>query len=243
VTPHKTFDGIRFPIERLKAAKGEVPGATLNDVALALVGGTMRRYLDAKGELPTQSLTASVPISTRRPDQIDAGGNQVATMVASMHTDIADPKERIAAIHESTAASKAAQQGVAASTLRDVAETMPGALLGIAMRAGTVFAANAPVISNTLVTNVPGPRVPLYLSGARLDWITGCTPLLDGMGLAHSVSSYADDFTVNITACRELLPDIDFYTECARQTLGGLPGQAASRTSRRRPGASGASGA
>jgi WS/DGAT/MGAT family acyltransferase len=206
----------------MRTIKSAVPGATVNDAGLALVGGAMRRYLEAKGELPAEPMTALVPISTRPPGDADGGGNQVAMMIASMHTDIADPMERLAAIRASTAASKAAQQGVAAATLRDLSEVVPGALLGIATRAGAAFAGNAPVMANTLVTNTPGPRHPLYFAGALLTMSTGCTPLANGAGLAHSINSYVDDFGVNITACRELLPDTDFYVECIQESFAAL---------------------
>jgi WS/DGAT/MGAT family acyltransferase len=222
VTPHKIFDATRLPLSEIRAAKNAVAGATVNDAALVVVGGALRQYLDTKGELPAEPMTAVVPISTRTADQAEAGGNQVAMMVASMHTDIADPLERLAAIHVSTAASKVAQQGVAAATLRDVSQVIPGALLGIATRAGAVFAANPPVLANTLVTNTPGPRNPLYFAGARMEMMTGCTPLANGAGLAHSINSYGDHFGVNVTACRELLPDIDFYMECVRHSFDDL---------------------
>jgi diacylglycerol O-acyltransferase / wax synthase len=222
ITAHKVFDATQVPLEGMRAIKGAVPGATVNDAGLALIGGAMRRYLADKGELPAEPLTAVVPISTRTPDQTDASGNQVAMMVASMCTHIADPLERLAAIQAATVESKAAQQGVAAATLRDLSEAVPGALLGIATRAGAAFAGNAPVMANTLVTNTPGPRYPLYFAGARMTISTGCTPLANGAGLAHSINSYVDDFGINITACRELLPDIAVYTDCIQQSYAEL---------------------
>jgi WS/DGAT/MGAT family acyltransferase len=222
VTPHKVFDATQVPLDGMRKIKSAVVGATVNDAALALVGGAMRRYLEDKGELPAEPMTAMVPISTRTPDQANAGGNQVAMMIASMHTDIADPMERLAAIQATTAASKSSQQGVAASTLQDVAQAVPGALLGIAARAGGALMANGPVMTNTLVTNTPGPRHPLYFAGALMTISTGCTPLANGAGLAHSVNSYVGDFGINITACRELLPDIEFYAECIQESFADL---------------------
>jgi WS/DGAT/MGAT family acyltransferase len=182
----------------------------------------MQRYLESKDEVPAGAMTAAVPISTRTPEQAHAGGNQVSMMVSSMHTDVADPMGRLAAIHESTAASKAAQEGVAVATLRDLAEVIPGALIGIGARAGASFAGNGLVVANTLVTNTPGPRIPLYFAGARVEVMTGCTPLANGVGLAHSISSYVDDFGVHVTACRELMPDIAFYVDCVERSFDEL---------------------
>jgi diacylglycerol O-acyltransferase len=222
VTAHKVFDAMRFPLEDMRSIKRAVPGATVNDTCLAWIGGGMMRYLSAKGETPDAALVAMVPISTRPPDQPSTEGNQVAMMRVSMHTDVVDAVERLAAIRESTRLSKEAQGGVAAETLQEVSQVIPGALIGIAMRAAAVLPTSGPVMSNTLVTNTPGPKVPLYFCGARLDWGTGMTPLYDGMGLAHSVSSYVDDFLCQVTACRELLPDPEFYMECLADSLEEL---------------------
>src|SRR5437660_9177925 len=139
-----------------------------------------------------------------------------------MHTDIADPLQRLSAIHNSTSVSKAAQQGVAAETLREMSQAIPGALIGVAARAFAALPTTGPPMANTLVTNTPGPKSPLYFAGARLDWITGMTPLLDGSGLAHSVASYIDDFMCQVTSCRELLPDPEFYMECLNEVIEEL---------------------
>jgi diacylglycerol O-acyltransferase / wax synthase len=218
VSAHKVFDMARCDLADMRKIKSAVPGATVNDAALAIVGGAMRRYLSAKGELPDEAMVAVVPISTRTPEQVEVGGNQVAMMTASTGSNIADPLERLSAVHEVTQASKEAREGVNADALRDVSEVLPGALLGLAIRA-TALLPRAPVFANTLVTNTPGPRKPLYFNGARMVLSTGMTPLNDGMGLAHGVSSYADDFYFNITACREMLPDPEFYVECIEATI------------------------
>jgi diacylglycerol O-acyltransferase len=222
VTAHKVFDAVRVPLGEMRAIKAAVPGATVNDVCIAYVGGAMHRYLAAKGETPEGSLVAAVPISTRPPDQVSTEGNQATMMRVPMFDDIGDVVERLTAIHEATRVSKAAQLGVAAETLREMSQVIPGALIGIAVRAAAVLPTTGAPMANTLITNTPGPKTPLYCCGARLHWPTGMTPLLDGTGLAHSVSSYVDDFLCQITACRELLPDPAFYMECLRDSLDEL---------------------
>jgi diacylglycerol O-acyltransferase len=222
VSPHKVFDAVRFPLAEMKRIKAAVPGATVNDVAIAYVGGGLLRYLEAKGEKPDAALVAVVPISTRVPGQAATEGNQATMMRVSMSTDISDPVKRLAAIHQSTQTSKETQRGVAAETLREVSQAIPGALIGIAMRAAAALPTSGPPMANTLVTNTPGPKDSLYFCGARLHWPTGMTPLFDGMGLAHSVSSYVDDFLCQITACREMLPDPGFYMDCLNDSLAEL---------------------
>jgi diacylglycerol O-acyltransferase len=221
VSAHRVFDCARVPLDDLRAIRAGVPGATVNDAALAIVGGALRLYLSDKNELPDAPLVAVVPISTRTPDQVSAGGNQVAMMTATLATDVADPIERLAAIHAVTKASKEAREGVTGAGLQDVAEALPGALIGVAMRAVSRLPMT-PLFANTLVTNTPGSRHPLYFLGAKLVLSTGACPVADGMGLAHGVSSYADEFDFNITACREMLPDPAFYTECLRKATDEL---------------------
>jgi WS/DGAT/MGAT family acyltransferase len=221
VSGHKVFDETRFKTSQIKRLRSAVPGATVNDVALAVVGGAMRRYLLHVGELPEEPLVAMVPISTRAADRTGTGGNQVAMMRTSLATTVGDPLERLAAIHAATSASKAAQSGVAARALREVSQTLPGALLGIGVRTAGLLP-NLPVMTNTLVTNVPGPRQALYLCGARLVRMTGCVPLYDGMGLGHCISSYGDEICFIITADRDMLPDPEFYVDCLRAAFTEL---------------------
>lgn len=218
ISAHRVWDEVRCPLDDLKRVRRLVDGATINDVCLTVVGEAMRRYLSSKGELPEQSLVTVAPVSTRTPDQAGSGGNQVSVMRPSLHTNIEDPVERLAAIAAETRQKKAAQHGVMMPLLLDVVERLPGALVGAASRA-VVLAPSNPVIANTIVTNVPGSPVPLYFLGAKLVRSTGCLPLTNGIGLFHCVSSYCGEFVFMFTACRELLPDPDFYRDCLRSAL------------------------
>lgn len=213
VTANRIFDDVRCSLADLKLIRKEVEGVTINDVCLTIVAEGLRRYLEAKGELPVQSLVTAVPISTRTPDQA-VGGNQLSATMVSLRTDIVDPMERLAAIAQETRAKKAMQGGVVMSVLLDVVHNLPGALVGTAMRAFPLVLANAKVLCNTMVTNVPGPIAPLYLLGAKCTYTTGCPPLFDGNGLLHSVSSNNGEFMFSFTTCPELLPDVDFYRDC-----------------------------
>jgi hypothetical protein len=140
-------------------------------------------------------------------------------MRVSMQTDITDPLARVDAIRATTAAKKAAQDGVAIPVLLDVAQAVPGALIGAAVRALGSFGDRGPVFSNTIVTNVPGSAVPLYFLGSKLVRSTGCVPLVDGVGLFHCVSSYCGTFTFMVTACRDLLPDPVSYIDCLNASI------------------------
>ncbi|MGE3326930.1 MAG: wax ester/triacylglycerol synthase family O-acyltransferase, partial [Acidimicrobiia bacterium] len=180
VSAHRVFDEVRCPLDEMKAMKRSVDGATINDVCLTVVGGAMRHYLSDKGELPELSMVAMVPVSTRRPDQIGEGGNHVSMMRASMHTDIADPVDRLAAVRATTRQLKQAQEGIGAETLLELGQTLPGALPGLAIRAVSAVSRSGPLLANTAVTNVPGSPVPQYFHGAKIVKSTGCVPVSDG---------------------------------------------------------------
>ena len=177
-----------------------MPGATINDVAITVVGGALREYLREHGELPEQALRVMAPISTRTAEQAGTAGNQVSAMIVTAGTDVADPRERLAAVHESTAASKAAAEATGAQDLAQFSELMPGGLVALAARTASQFemATRTTPLVNTVVSNVPGSQVPLYFAGARLVTFFGGAGVADGMGLLHGVSSYVGQLILSV---------------------------------------------
>ena len=221
VSPHRTFDSRACALEDLKQIKNSIPGATVNDVALAVVGGALRSYLEAKGELPETELVALIPVSTRLPTDAE-GGNRISVMRAPLGTHIADPRERVVRIAEATRAKKEQSNAVRARALAEAAEVVPGAVVGVAMRRlGPMVATRRP-ISNVMVTNVPGPPEPLYAFGARMLRLYGLGPIADGFGIAHLVGSYAGIFSFSVTGCREMLPDAQLYGDLIERALDDL---------------------
>lgn len=103
VSPHRVFEARFHDLADFKRIKASVPGATVNDVALAYVGGALREYLADHGELPDESLVAACPISLRDSDDKSGKGNMVFGRLQSLGTDIADPLERLSSIAASTA--------------------------------------------------------------------------------------------------------------------------------------------
>ena len=95
---------------------------------------------------------------------------------------------------------------------------------------------------NTVITNVPGPRIPLYLAGARLVSMTGFGPIMDSMGLFHAVISYDGQLSIAINSCREMMPDPAFYAECIQSSFEELKKAAASLGSMRRRAMAGTAG-
>jgi WS/DGAT/MGAT family acyltransferase len=201
-----------------------VPGATVNDVVLAIVGGALRRFLKAEGELPDGSLVAMAPISIRTGDQAGTQGNQVAMMLVSLATDEVKPLDRLAAIQASTANSKEITQAIGARTLADYSQFIPAAVAGLASRAYTRsgLANRSNPIYTTTVTNVPGPQEPLYFCGAELVAYWGLGPIVDGMGLIHPVLSYNGHLSISFTSCPEMLPDPPAYAACLKASFDEL---------------------
>jgi hypothetical protein len=145
-------------------------------------------------------------------------------MVVTSGSDVADPKDRLIAVHESTQASKAMSEAVGARDLSQFSEFMPGGLAALAARTAATFEmANqmAPVI-NTVVSNVPGPQVPLYFAGARLVTFFGGAGLGDGMGLLHGVSSYVGQLILSVVSDRDMMPDPGHYADLLEQSFNEL---------------------
>ncbi len=210
VGPERAWEEARCTLDDLRRVKRLSAGATINDVCISVVGRALRGYLTDIGEPPACPLVTSVPVSTRAPGQV-GGGNQVSMITVSMHAELDDPVERLAAIHLETSAKKATQHGVAMPVLRELAQALPGALIGSVVRALTPLMGRAAPQYNTIVTNVPGPADDQYLLGCKLVRSSGCPPVQDGAGLFHSVSSFAGGFLFTFNADRAALPDPERY--------------------------------
>ena len=224
VSAHRVWDAVPFPLKDIRAIKDAVPGATVNDVVLAIVGGALRTYLADKDELPRDTLTAMAPISVRGEGEKAALGNLVSAMVVGLGTQIEDPLERLRFVHDEAVNSKAMTNAVGAKALADYSQLIPSGLAGLAARLYTrVGAANAHAPAfNCVVTNVPGSRVPLYFCGAAMVAMYGTGPVFDGMGLINPVYSYGDTIAVSFTCDRAMMPDPDAYAAALRGSFDAL---------------------
>jgi WS/DGAT/MGAT family acyltransferase len=224
VSSHRVVGGEAFSLQEIRDIRKRVPGATVNDVILAVCSGALRRYLDHHGELPSESLVAMAPISVRSEEEQGTAGNRISAMFVTLYSDIADPLERLAAVQRGTQSSKASAEAVGASTMTDITQFMPGSLAGLAARFYTRLglANRVKPFLNTVITNVPGPQIPLYFTGAQLVALHGMGPIMDGMGLIHPVFSASGMISIGFTACRELMPDPGFYAECLQASYEEL---------------------
>jgi len=171
------------------------------------------------------------------PGQENITGNLLATMFVPIHTDISDPLARLRSIWRTTTVAKQpGGQGSAARQLFEIARHIPAPTQAIAGRLVTALGLGYKTmrLCNCTVTNIPGPRQPLYLNGARLALSTGAGPVIDGMGLIISVFSYAGCIVFSFTGCREITPDPENLCAYARNAFKVL--RQAARQSAQFPG-------
>jgi diacylglycerol O-acyltransferase len=213
-TPHRVFDARFHDLADFKRIKACVPDATINDVALAYVGGALRHYLDGHGELPDQTLVAACPQSIRSSGESGTGGNRLFGRLQALGTQIADPLERLAAIVEETSAFRDTSDSATGARLMGLVGTVPTTLIGLAVKAASAVPFSGPSIANTTVSNVPGPADPIFFAGARLLRVTGLGPLIGGMNQFHIVASYNGTISIGVTADRTALPDPGHYADC-----------------------------
>jgi diacylglycerol O-acyltransferase / wax synthase len=216
VSSRRVTDSLVMELARIKKIRQVVSGATINDVIVSVVSGAMRKYLDAKGELPEKSLTCAAPINVRSERSSESKGNQVGMMTIDMATDVADPVERLKAVMHHSSNSNETSQVVGTGVMMDLSRGLSPQLTNVTMRAAFMAAGRdvMPMPVHTVISNVPGPQIPLYLAGARVHMIMGMGLLVDMGGLFHAVISGAGLITINFLSCRELLPDPEFYKQC-----------------------------
>jgi WS/DGAT/MGAT family acyltransferase len=209
ISPHRRIAFRSASLADIKALKTHL-GATVNDVVMAVTAGALRRYLDEIGELPTEPLVAMIPVSIRTGDEADRWTNRVSGLVATLPTHIADPIERVHAVHGTMEQAKSDFDLIPADVLADLSQLAPPALAMRAMRMASSMRIadrmNPPV--NLVISNVPGPREPLYMGGALLKHYYPVSTVVDGQGLNVTVMSYRDTLDFGLVACRELVPDL-----------------------------------
>lgn len=210
ITAHRTVAFTSVALADVRAVK-DAYGTTVNDVILAVCAGAVRHWLADHGALPRRPLVAGVPVSTRGEDETATfGANLISLMFVSLATEVDDPVERLLAIRAATRDAKEEFRAVGADVLRNWTELSGPRVLGMALRlySRMELADRHPPAMNFLVSNVPGPPIPLYFGGCRLDALYPLGPVFDGMGLNITVLSFLESIGFGLIACRELIPDL-----------------------------------
>lgn len=222
VSANRVIDGRLFDLKDIKAIAKSQPDAKVNDVALAIVSGALRKYLKSKDELPPDTLIGACPLNVRKDDSADAD-NMVSMMNTPLCTDVADPVLRLRAIVQGTRKAKEFTEILGAETLTTIPMNLPAfvarGLMQPLMNIATRFDA---VSFNTMISNVAGFQKPLYFCGAKMIAMYGMGPVVDRVGLFHTVFSYDGKITFTFTACRDMLPDPEFYADCLQSSFDEL---------------------
>jgi hypothetical protein len=165
-----------------------------------------------------------VPVSTRTAEEKNAMGNQVSAMYVQLATDVEDPIKRLQQIHRNTVIGKQYQDAVDAKSLMGYAELIPFGLAGVAARfySQAAIAKRHNPFFNVVITNVPGPQIPLYMAGHKLIVNMGTAPIFDGMGLIMPVCSYNGTLSISPTSAANLMPDLDIFTRYIRESANEL---------------------
>jgi diacylglycerol O-acyltransferase / wax synthase len=226
VTAGRAFAAVSLPLAELKMI-GKAYEATINDMVLMVVSTALRRYLGKQHTLPKKSLIAAVPISLRKAGDTTSD-NQASLSLVSLGTHIADPMKRLEHIRTASAAMK--------STLGDVKGILPTDFPSLGLpwliaAAASLYgkakmADRIPQVANVVISNVPGPPMPLYLAGARMLNNYPTSIVVHGMALNITVQSYAGLLDFGLMADAKAMPDVKVFAravEIAFDDLRALP--------------------
>jgi diacylglycerol O-acyltransferase / wax synthase len=205
ITANRRFAAQQWPLARIKNA-GAAHNATVNDVVLAMCAGALRRYLIEQDALPGSALTAGVPVSLRALGGFDDAGNAVGIVPCSLATHLDEPRDRLTEIIASMNEAKAelATQSPLQIQLR-TGLIATGSLLATQVPGAADF---APLPVNLIISNVPGPREPLYWDGARMQGMYPLSVPQQGQALNITVVSYANRLNFGLTGDRRRLPHL-----------------------------------
>jgi len=217
VGPHRHFDWATMEIREIKELRRTL-GGSLNDVVLTIATGAVRRFLQQRRVDPAKlDFRVLAPVSVRTQDQGGTFGNRVSAWIVPLPVGEPDPLAQLKAISRTTAELKRSKQAVGAEVLTQVAEWTPATLLSLGARNATRL-----LPFNLVVTNIPGPQVPLYLLGAKMQQIYPYVPLADNLGLGIALFSYDGALAWGFNADYELVPDLDQFVQAIRASLQAL---------------------
>jgi diacylglycerol O-acyltransferase len=221
ISAHRRVALGSLPLDTVKAIKRELR-ITVNDVVVALCASALRTWLMGRGELPEDPLVAMVPVSVRGPEERGTFGNRISMMVVPIPTDEPDLGRRVARTHELLRHAKERHRALPANLLTDATRFIPPAVMALAARTTVDVLGRTRPPLNLVISNVPGPREPLFCAGARLEAHYPVSAIVDGVGLNITVMSYRDHLDFGVVADREQVDDLWSLLDGARRALDEL---------------------
>jgi diacylglycerol O-acyltransferase / wax synthase len=226
ITQQRRLGTQLLDLARFKAIT-DATGTTVNDVALAVCAGAVRRYLLEYSELPAASLTASIPIGLPRSD--GRPGNAVTGFVCPLATDVDDPVERLAIIAKVTDRTKKQMLAMSSRALEQFA------LLGMSpllLGQMTGVLARLPPFFNFVVSNVVLSKKPLYLRGAQMEAMYPVSFLFDGYAINVTLVGYAGKIAIGVIGCRDAIPKLQRLAVYTGEALAELEAAVAAQAPR-----------
>jgi WS/DGAT/MGAT family acyltransferase len=226
VTSGRAFAAVTLPLREVKAL-GRAHDATINDMVLMVCSTALRRYLGKKRTLPKKSLVAAVPITLREAGDTSSD-NQASMSLISLGTHIADPRQRLAHVRAATAAMKSTMGSVKSILPTDYPSLgVPWLIEAVTALYGKARVADKiPQVANVVISNVPGPPMPLYIAGARMLTNYPTSIVVHGMALNITVQSYDQSLDFGLIADAAAVPDVKMLAEAiaiAFDDLRALP--------------------
>jgi diacylglycerol O-acyltransferase / wax synthase len=226
IGPHRRFTWVQGDLREFKAIKNAL-GGTVNDVVLSVVAGALGRYLRMHGEATQDTiLRAMVPISVRAEVERGALGNRVAAMWAPLPIGMTDPVQRLLTISRDMDGIKESGQAVGAQVLTELTGFAPPTIMAQAAR----LQAHQRLF-NLVVTNVPGPQVPLYMLGRQLDAMFPMVPLAENQALGVAIMSYNGQLNFGLSADYDAMPDLEALADELRASIDELAAAAGADSS------------
>ena len=201
VSSSRRFAAQSFELDRFRNISKAL-GVTINDIVLAVCSGALRDYLITQDALPKKPLIAMVPASLR--DDDSDMSNRITMILANLGTNKELPEERLEIIRRSVQNSKTRFKRMNSDQILNYSAFVYG-LAGLNIASGMMPKRQA---FNVIISNVPGPREPLYWNGAKLDALYPASIVLDGQALNITMTSYLDKLEVGLTGCRKSLPKL-----------------------------------
>jgi WS/DGAT/MGAT family acyltransferase len=220
VSPHRKVAFGQLGLADVKAAKNRY-GTTVNDVVVSLCTGAVRRWLLEHDALPDDALVAQIPVSVRTEEQAGTYGNRIMLQTVPLFTQIANPIQRLRLTHDALGNMKERHRALPAELLQDANHFIPPAVFALAARSTFALAGSGARRPpwNLVISNVPGPQVPLYLAGAQLVANYPISVITDGMGLNMTVMSYRGHLDFGVIADRKQMPDVHRLIPWLREEL------------------------
>jgi diacylglycerol O-acyltransferase / wax synthase len=221
ISAHRRFALGSLSLDTVRAIKRELK-ISVNDVVVALCASALREWLLERDELPEDPLVAMVPVSVRTTEERGTFGNRISMMVVPIPTNEPDLGRRVARTHELLRRAKERHRALPASLLTDATQFIPPAVMARAARTTVDVLGRTRPPLNLVISNVPGPRRPLYFAGALLQAHYPVSAIVDGVGLNITVMSYRDHLDFGIVADREQVDDVWSLIDGARRALDEL---------------------